>query len=325
SQDSISGIVRAVNRSGIIFSLLDDFAGHPDRIEKLANITGNLIKSQGSSNSSGPSLFSLEKLTNSVNLTELIGIVQGSGLLQSVADGVLLDEDYRPVLVNLTHRILESNKNVILFAIDTIFAKSEGNQKRADSSYGGSLGQFASNLAYSFLGSSLFSTGLENILGALNDTGVAVYVVKRAIANESYQNMTAQFATDLYATGAINIDPSSLNITGLLDSALADPSLITNVLNSVLSGAGNSSSSSDSLFSSLGKYSGALQAIISDLEDTGIFQELNDYVFPSSSSSAPAPTSSARSNLRVNAKAASNSTTSGGSSASSSRAASSSN
>lgn len=267
-EKSIEKILLLVNKSGIIWEALDAVAGHPSRIQFLANQTGKLLNSSGGS-------LDLSALTSGLNTTELLNIVKDSGLLTSVLDGILLDDDYRPVLTDLIERVVRPNMFIISYLIHDVFQK-RSIQKRAD--YSGSLASFAENTLATILGSKIFTNTFADIVNALNDTGVAVYTIKRFIADESYQNMTAALVKEIYDTGAIKFS-GSLNITALVGTAVSNPKAITNLIGKVLSGDLN-------IGSSLGKYSGAVKKIIKDLEDDGLFAELNEEVFPSSSTKA---------------------------------------
>lgn len=288
SSSTIDAILRTVNKSGIIFLVLDAFVGKPTRILNLANDTAGLIELGSSINIS---LSLLEKIASSLNITKLLGIVEDSGLVTSILDGILLDDDYRPVLVNLTYRIVNSNKAALLYIIDTVF-ESNSKSKR-DNDYSGTLVDFVLNIASGFLNSNLFYDIVAEGANSLNNTGIAVYTIKRLLANESYQNLTFEFALDLYDTGALSFNLSSIDIAGLANSVLSDSSSISNLLDSVLNG-----NLTAGLGGSLSKYAGALGAIVTDLQSTGLFQELNDYIFPSSS------TSSSPSNTAKNKKEA---------------------
>lgn len=264
-EQSIEKILLLVNKSGIIWEALDAVAGHPSRIQFLANQTAKLL------NSSGSSL----DLTSGLNTTQLFDIVKDSGLLTSVLDGILLDDDYRLVLTDLIERVVRPNIFIISYLIHDVFQKSSI-QKRAE--YSGSFASFAENTLATILGSKIFTNTFADIVNALNDTGVAVYTIKRFIADESYQNMTAALVKEIYDTGAIKLS-GSLNITALVGTAVSNPKTITNLIGKVLSGDLN-------FGSSLGKYSGAVKKIIKDLENDGLFAELNEEVFPSSSTKA---------------------------------------
>jgi hypothetical protein len=267
---------------------LDLLAGHPNRIEYVANLTGSLIKDAGS--------FSLDslglnttKIANLVNISAIVNDVIDSGLIQSILDGILLDPNYTPVLVNITYNVVESSKYLLYYLFDDILAKRDITSKdihelikRANND--GGLGEFVSNAIATILSSKLVGGIAYDTLNALNDTGVAVYVVKRFIATPKYLNMTVTLAEDIWNTGAINVTSivSSFSLSGLLSDAekLVNSDFVTNIVNDLV----NAVLSGDisKIFSSLGKYADAVGRIVSGLEDKGLFADLNSLIFPSS-------------------------------------------
>lgn len=275
---TIETLLEYVNKSGIIFDLLDQIADYPERVQAIGNLTVGLL---GRLPPIDLSNLLLPKNMGAMTNNSLINILLKSGLVKSLADGLLLDESFRPVLVNLTYRIVDANKNVILYIVDGVLAKRDL-EKRADD-YSGSLGEFAKNIFGSVLDSKLFLNTFGDIVNALNDTGVAVYVVKKFLSDDAYLNMTATLANDVIHSGAINITGTP-NITKIIGGVLADPSALGKLASGALSGKVD-------LKGIFGKYSPAIKGIIQGLERKGLFEELNDYIFPSSSSQAPKTTS----------------------------------
>lgn len=144
----------------------------------------------------------------------------------------------------------------------------------------GSLNSFVGNIAGEVLGSLVFIGTLNDTLVALNDTGVALYIVKRILSTESYIDMFGTIISNVMYSGALNVTAltSSLNITELLGTYLDNPEKLLGLASSVLSSNSLSSLSSDSP-----DYTGALENIVSIMENDGLFVELNSYLFPSSS------------------------------------------
>lgn len=277
-EKTIETLLEYVNKSGIIFDLLDQIADYPERVQAIGNLTVGLL---GRLPPIDLSNLLLPKNMGSMTNNSLVNVLLKSGLVKSLADGLLLDESFRPVLVNLTYRIVDANKNVILYIVDGVLAKRDL-EKRADD-YSGSLGEFAKNIFGSVLDSKLFLNTFGDIVNALNDTGVAVYVVKKFLSNDAYLNMTATIANDAIHSGAINITGTP-NITKIIGGVLADPSALGKLASGALSGKVD-------LKGIFGKYSPAIKGIIQGLERKGLFEELNDYIFPSSSSQTPQTTS----------------------------------
>lgn len=110
------------------------------------------------------------------------------------------------------------------------------------------MGGFVENAAGAVLGSNLVGTVATDVLNALNDTGFAVYFVKRFLSDDAYVNMTAALANDLLSAGTINIDLSGVNVTSLVDQVLGDPSTLIGTVSTLLSG------NASALSGTLGKY-----------------------------------------------------------------------
>ncbi|KAK6198723.1 uncharacterized protein RJT21DRAFT_131402 [Scheffersomyces amazonensis] len=322
-QNTVAEILVMVNQSGVIWNVLDEIAGHPDRIQTLANFTAGII---GSINISNIDFSALYSTASSYNATGLLKEVEKSGLITSLLDGILLDASYRPVLVDLIYRIVISQKNTLLYIIKGVFHKrdlsvSQLTQdefsdlvKRASDEFSGSITSFIGNLAEQVLGSQIFVNATGDVLDALNDTQFLTYTVKRFIADEAYQNMTALLIHDIMATGAINIQGAlaslkNLNVTALVAVAVSQPKVVSAFIGNLLSSGSNLS---PEITSSLGKYAGAVKQIILGLESKGLFAQLNTYIFSSSysppSATATPTTTSVGNSTNVN-KAAEVSTT----------------
>lgn len=305
--DSITMVIESLNSSGLLWTLLDALADHPDRIDFVGNLTEQFLKGRNITINVGDLLAGdgNSVMQENVNLTAIIDAVQQSGLVTSLLDGILLDKDFRPALVNLINRVVMSQKDVLYYIFDVVLSSKRDSLaeddileilKRADNSYSGTLETFLTNAAATVLGSTQFGQFAGSLLNALNDTGFAVYVVQRFISTESYINMTATLIDDVMNSGAIHIDFSSLNITLLVSEALADPTKITLLIGGLLSG------DSSTLVSTFGKYSSAVQQILVDLEAKGLFANLNSYIFgdPSATTSitlAPGASSAANTNV----------------------------
>lgn len=261
---TIETVLNVVNSSDIIFDVLDQIAYDPQRIELVSNITGALV---GNLNTSSLSSL-LEEVP--LNYSLIYDSVTDSGVVSSLLDGILLDEDYRPTLVKLVTRVLNGSKNIFLYVVKDIFKKS----KRADVVKRSTIETLVGNTIGAILSSDLVSDIAEDTLVALNRTQFLTYTVKRFIADEGYQNMTAQIGIDLIRNGDLKLNSNALNVTSLVDKALSKPEYILKLVNTVLSGNLDTSS--------FGKYSDAIKDIIADTEDTGVFALLNEYVFSQS-------------------------------------------
>lgn len=276
-EKTVESLLEYVNKSGIIFDLLDEVADHPARINAISNLTVGLLKKLPPIDLSKLKLPEFKGQTNS----SLVNIILKSGLVESLADGLLLDKKFRPVLVNLIYRVVESNKDLILYIVDGVLAKRDL-EKRAND-YSGTLLEFAENFLSATLDSRIFKDTFADIVNALNDTGIAVYVVQHFLGNDAYINMTAKLTTNIINSHAINITGKP-NITGIVGGVLSDPSELMQLASGALSG----KTDYKAIF---GKYAPAVKSIVNDLEKKGLFEDLNDYIFPSSSAS-PRATSS---------------------------------
>lgn len=260
---SIESILNLVNRSGIIYDILDQIAYDPKRIEFVANITGRLV---GDYNSSS---FSSLLQEDAFNYTLIYEKVMDSGVVTSLLDGILLDESYRPTLVKLVSRILEGNENLILYVVKDVFKKSKRDNLEKRST--GSLETFLGNILSTIFSSKLVSGIADDTLVALNNTQFLTYNAKKLIANEAYQNMTAQLAIDLIRNGQIKLDSQALNVTSIASRILSRPDIVLKIASNLLSGNMDTSS--------MGKYAGAIRSIIQETEKNGVFEKLNNYVF----------------------------------------------
>lgn len=268
-EHTIESLLNVVNDSGILWTVLDQVAYYPTRIEYIANLTAKLIG--GANISSVAGLVSgLNLDLSDFNVSAIVSAVESSGVVQSLLDGILLDEDYRPTLVKLVSRILLSQKNTFLYLVQDVF-KSSSKSKRAESS---ALETFIGNFISTILSSTLASNVAKDVLTALNETQFLTYTVKHFIADEGYQNMTAQLIIDIVNTGAVKVSGSSINVTSITSKVLGNTALISNAVGFLLSGNLN--------LGGLGKYADAVSAIIKDVESSGTFAELNDYVFSES-------------------------------------------
>ncbi|SGZ56282.1 CIC11C00000005528 [Sungouiella intermedia] len=276
TEQTMEYVLDLVNSSGIIFDVLDFVAYSPLRIQKLANLTssavGNINTSALTSMGSSPAVSAI---TKALNISLIYNDVMDSGVVTSLLDGILLDESYRPVLVNLTTRVLGSqfSKNMFLYLVQDIFKalkRDEVDVQKRDTS---SLENFVGNIVASALGSDLVRGIAGDLLTALNNTQILTTTLKTLIANEGYQNFTAQFVVDLIRTN-ITIDYQSVNLTKYADQLLSDPSTVLKLTSLLMSGQVD--------LSGAGKYADALKSIITDVEDEGVFANLNKYVFSES-------------------------------------------
>lgn len=269
---TVEYLLNALNRSEILFDVLDLVAYNPKRIAMVANTTSRLV---GDVNLTAIT-HSASKLNLDLNYTRIYDDVVKSGVVTSLLRGILLDTSYRPVLVNLINRLLEGNKNIFNYVVKNIFKKSKRDEIFDKRNFKGSLEDFVAGILSAVLNSDLVGGIALDTLVALNETQFLTYTVKRFIANEGYQNMTAQLVLDIANSGNVQINSNALNITNIVDKVLSRPMVIVSLVSNVLSG--------NFQVPSLGEYTSAVKAIIADVENSGTFADLNQYVFSESHS-----------------------------------------
>lgn len=277
----LEAAILMVNNSGIIWDILDAVADNPTRIQSLSNLTTTFLKNQNISISVSSLLLSSSSLSSKVNLTGLITAVEQSGLVTSILDGILLDTNFRPHLVELIYSVVWSQRDILLYLF-AMLQKRDGMiveddlyellGKRADDN-SGSLLAFANNAIGTILSSPLVASVTADFLNALNDTGVAVYTIQRFLSTESYLNMTGYLIKNILSSSSVQISTGGLNLTSLVDIALSNPKQVASLVGSLLDG------DTSQFLGYLGKYASAVGSIIKDLEKTGLFAQLNSYIF----------------------------------------------
>ncbi|CAK9438137.1 uncharacterized protein LODBEIA_P24360 [Lodderomyces beijingensis] len=301
---AISSALEMVNSSGVLWTLLDAVADHPNRVEVLTNLTSRLLGGAnftisvadligtlgvagGMGNSSAPSQSAL-------NTTELLAVVENSGLVKSLLDGILLDQSFRPRLVDLIDRLVLSQRDLLRYIFQDLLAKRDLILRREDlgelvkrqDEFNGTLESFILNAANSVLGSQIFTNVAESLLNALNDTGFAVYTVKRFLSSDAYVNMTAALVSAVVDSGAIQISFEGVNTTAILESVLSDPEGIAALIGGLLSGGSSNAVSNILSGTSISQYMTAIQEILQDLERKGTFAELNSYIWGTTTTTA---------------------------------------
>ncbi|KAM9935940.1 hypothetical protein OXX80_004497 [Metschnikowia pulcherrima] len=266
---TVEYILELLNSSDLLFDILDQIAYNPSRISKLANSTSKLL--------GGLDLGSITNLTKifdvhlDLNASAIYNEVMDSGVVNSLLDGILLDTSYRPVLAGIISRLLEGNKNLVNYMIRNVFKSSKRDQILSKRQNSGTLETFVGNVISTVLSSSLVSNVASDVLVALNETQFLTTTVKRFLANEGYQNMTAQLVLDMLNSGDITFNTRMINITSLADKALSKPQVLVTLVSNLLSGKIS--------LPALGKYNSAVSAILKEVENEGVFADLNQYVF----------------------------------------------
>lgn len=261
---TVALLLDVVNGSLILYDLLDSIAYDPEKISAIANFTASKLSGFDLSS------LSLSGISLDLNYSSIYDEVMDSGVVTLLLDGILLDTSYRPTLVKLVSRILEGNKNAVNYLVRNVFKKLKRDAlaKRDNS---GTLETFLGNVISSVLNSQLVASAASDLLVALNETQFLTSTVKRLIADEGYQNMTAQLVLDIYETGELKFNAESLNITSIASKALSNPAIIVSLVSNLLSG--------NVQVPGLGDYSDAVSDILKEVEDDGVFADLNNYVF----------------------------------------------
>ncbi|CCG22197.1 Pga45 protein [Candida orthopsilosis Co 90-125] len=254
------------------------FTIDPNVLSSILNLNSQVAQTQSSSSSTQRATSSASRATSSASrATSSASRSTNSALVASASSAL------SALASPSTTRSSSSNSSTTSSSSRAVATTTSSRSTSSSSSeYSGSLGEFVENAAGTVLGSNIVGTVATDVLNALNDTGFAVYFVKRFLSDDAYVNMTAALANSLLSSGTISIDLSSVNVTSLIDQVLGDPSTIIGAVSGLLSG------NSSALSGTLGKYSGAIQSLIGDIEATGLFARLNNYIFGDSSSSSTA-------------------------------------
>lgn len=275
-ESSIESILNLVNNSGVLWTILDYGVDHPSIVDSIANMTAGLLNGADSSNRSAITSF-LFGTVSGVNISAVGNIVIDSGLIQSVLDGLLLDDEYRPYVSRIIYQVAENNIGLITILLKGFLAPANSNSKR---DVGNSLIEFVGNIVGSFLNSKIFYSGLTSVVNALNDTGFVVDTIHHFISDEEYVNMTGHLINEVIKKSDLNLTSltSDINITSIVESVLLDTTSITDIIGSLLSG------DLSGVSNTLERYIPGVKAIIKDLENMGLFTQLNNAIFPSSTS-----------------------------------------
>lgn len=145
-ESSIESILNLVNNSGVLWTILDYGVDHPSIVDSIANMTAGLLNGADSSNRSAITSF-LFGTVSGVNISAVGNIVIDSGLIQSVLDGLLLDDEYRPYVSRIIYQVAENNIGLITILLKGFLAPANSNSKR---DVGNSLIEFVGNIVGSF-------------------------------------------------------------------------------------------------------------------------------------------------------------------------------
>lgn len=281
----IENILNLVNRSNIIFDVLDLVAYNPDAISLIADTVTTLVAEDWTELSE-----TADNIPIDLDYTILYEQVMSSGILSSLLDGILLDKSYRPVLVRYFIQILKKNKNLLNYMVHNLFEQSKRDESLSISDLTATLESFSMsdltatllsyvNIFAAPLNSDLAERFAFNTLVALNNTQFLTHTVKRILADEGYQNMTAQLAIDFFKSGVVVVNGELFSTSDILEAIVSAPSPVEGIVKQVLSG--------NFHFPALGKYAPAVKEILQDIENSGTFAELKRYFSENHSVSTP--------------------------------------
>lgn len=236
----IEGIISQVNDSGFIISALDVLAASESQQDSIVNAVAGFIR-----NGSNP----LAGFNVSLNVLEVMDQVLKSGLINSTADTLLKNDQNRNLLASRAGQFLSSeiwvsvvlrdlangHKLTTKWIADTArsfkpYRRDGNNNKLAnlqavlkaavskdDSSdqYAGSAQKFFNNFINAALDSSLVNDSLDDILQALNNTGIISSVVLQVINDTSILKMAGNIILKLYDTGVLD----NINLQYYFDQA----------------------------------------------------------------------------------------------------------
>lgn len=316
-QELISSALVYINETGILWTLLDAVALNETRVQSLTQLLGSFLQGREFVIDVGSLVtrFLGGEGTQSNQTSAILQALTQSGLVNSMLDGLLLDEQLRPVIVELTYNVVLSQRDAIKALVDSLRQQQQQQQQQAKREDGdetitaepfveaeeaapveqaqeqqqqqqeqqqqetnsdGSLTEFLNNVISEVLASPFFQEVVVDTFNSLNDTGIAVYVTKRFLSTPEYLSLVSAITQTVIQSGAIKIDFSTISLQAILQQFLQNTDQLTALLNGLLSG---ETSGLSGIFDSFGKYSGAVQAIVAGLEEKGLFYQLNEYIF----------------------------------------------
>lgn len=291
SSTTLVNILINVYESGIITDLLYEIAQSDTQINNLVNMLAGIVNG----NFSSPDSVEIFNLNISINTDDLYNTVLDSGLIPSIAGGLLINETNRNTLADLvgyflTHEIWVakllnelgggSELSVKVIA-DTIkntpnlnpkYNSSIPENKQAIFNFDllddllsqskaneGSASDFFNNLINGVLSSSLFSTSLTTILNSLNESGIAVPLVMDILTNDTIVSMFPTLVSGLYDKGVF--DGLDLNYYYVYAKENA---LLTDGLQWLLTSP---------------KWEPPLAKLLKRMDDNGVFKDIEDGLF----------------------------------------------
>lgn len=228
SVELIEQIIHQVNDTGIITTVLDGLAASNSLQETIVNAAAGFIR-----NGSNP----LAGYNISLNVSDVIQKVNHSGLIQLTLNDLVVNDNNRNYLADRAGEFLskeiwvsvilrdignghklsakwiadtarnfkpyrrdQNKKQTVLKATsDTSSSSSSG-----DDQYAGSAQKFFNNFINAALDSDLVNESLDDILKALNNTGIISSVVLQVLHDDAILQMAGNIILKLYDTGALD-------------------------------------------------------------------------------------------------------------------------
>lgn len=274
----IESIIQSVNNSGIIFDVIASISNSDQDLDKIVNLTENILKN-------GLGALNSLSLNLNLNLSTILQAVNNSGIVFSVLDGLLLDDNNREEVTNIVGNILRYNPWItkLLYELgngkkltvdyiadlaqnftskDPLYKPSsyytfaeyapKGINKREDTQ--GSAQAFLNNLISTITGSSLVYNSVNQVLETLNQSGIIEPMAIQLLNDSNIYHILTYVSTNLYNDGALNnIDLNhyftEIKKSGKLSTLLQK--LVTNE-----------------------KYGPPVGLILKQLEDTGVMKSM---------------------------------------------------
>lgn len=232
-QSQISSILDTVYDSGLISDTLYEIAIDDEQIENLAAVLSSVL----AGNSTLSELGLLDGLNISIDVDQLLNQTLESGLIQSTAGGLLLDEGNRILLANLTGRFLQRNVWVgqilnnlgagqdltVEMLANTIqntpnlnprYNSSVENRQQVFSTRDfwdsvlkaneGSAQDFLNNLINGIIQSQTVSYGIDSVLAGLNESQIVVPLALDLLQNNTILSMIPKLVGQMYDRGAFD-------------------------------------------------------------------------------------------------------------------------
>lgn len=226
TSDLLNSVLQSLNNSNVVIDVLHQIADSPTEMNTLSNYIFQVLVSLLTGKA-------IKGLNVTVNATQIISAVEGSGIIEGTLNSLLFNDQQLQqfaaslgeTMVNNTWipKVLYTFGKTGHLSFQTIFNLARNTQSkdpgfkgttyqplqllRRDNNYLGSLQTFINNLIGSGLTSSLFLDSLENILVAVKNSGVVISLVQTAVSDPKIQYMGGFIANKLYNYGVFDQIP----------------------------------------------------------------------------------------------------------------------